>query len=357
MLSYKVREYYTYLNREFEEFEINIEMIIEFGNKYKQNITESLKKIYSTQKTSTSSGLTYYGVEGGGIIGDFKEIINDFKSRFNAFDVFSKYTIFKNNIKNYIKENEIEDSSIKSFFNEVDSLFNLYQSFIQSNNDIALAIDFGKKVIEFKEMYKILKVSYKEIENNLIDIPYNNEGNSELKDISIQLLNIEYSFEEFIENLQLINKIYCEVGNIIYGRTSYVQAKIVKIESGSLLSKILGDKNIIEAIGIFLNKSTSLIFNKFTYEGKIIRHSELRKELLEDTKTINELKVLGYDVEEAKKNNNESLTMLTKDLLSIAKSSSKIKIDEKEYKIKDEIKQKYINSVKTMNLPSGMDNE
>ena len=90
MLSYQAREYYEYLNRRLVEFEANISLIIEFGNKYKDVTTDILKKIISTKNTSRDSSGTHYIVKDGGIQEQFKNIIRDFKSEFNFFDVFNE---------------------------------------------------------------------------------------------------------------------------------------------------------------------------------------------------------------------------------------------------------------------------
>lgn len=353
MLSYEVREYYSFLNKEIKEFEPFIEIILEFSDKYKENTTECLKKILSTSNTNITGSMTYYGVNGGKIIENFKNVIKNFKNTFNFFEVFSKYSILKNDINKYIENNNIEDESIIQFFLEVDNFFESYQSFMQSDNDIKLAIDFGQSVKEFERTYKTLKLSYKEIEKKLLDVSFETYEESNLKKIDIQLLGIEYSFEDFVSKLNIINNIYCEIGNVIYTNETFEKLRIIKIESGSLLSIILGDKNIIEALSTLLNKSVNMVFNKFTYEGKIYRHSEFRNELLADVEATKRLKELGYDTEEAQKNNNEALTLLTKDLLKLSKSSSKIKIDNNEYDMKDENKIKFLESYRILQLESG----
>lgn len=356
MLSYQAREYYNFLNQKIEEFEPHIQIILEFSDKYKENITNCLKKVLGTKHTTTSTGstITYYGVEGGKIIDSFKNTIKEFKSKFNFFDVFSQYSILKNEVNKYLEQNRIEDKSIKGFFDEVDNFFLLYQKFMQSDNDINLALDFGQCVKEFERTYMMLKNSYTEIEKNLLekkDLLIANDDS--LKNIEIQLLGTKYSFEEFINKLTIINNIYCEIGNIIYKETTYKRLEIIKVESGSLLSAILGDKNIIESLSLLINKSINLVFNKFTYEGKIYRHKEFRDELLADVDLVEKMRALGYDVEEARKNNNESLTMLTSDLLKIANSSSKIKVDNKEYNIDTSARDKFLDETKTLQLTSG----
>lgn len=352
MLSYQAREYYEYLNRRLVEFEANISLIVEFGNKYKDVTTDILKKIISTKNTSRDSSGTHYIVKDGGIQEQFKNIIRDFKSEFNFFDVFNEYAILKKDIQNYIIDKNIIDDSVMELFNEIDQFFKIYQSFMQSDNDTNLAIDFGQSVKEISASYKTITNAYSEFENNMCNAIKDNPE-KDMCEISIQLLGINYTLQQFANNLTIIQEIYENIGCIIYNKETYEKLQVKKIESGSLLSIILGDKNIIETIAILLNKSVNLVFNKFTYEGKIIRHKEFREELMSDIELTARMKELGYDVAEIEKNNKETITILTKDLLRLSSSSPKIKVNDNEYSIKDSQSQKFIETSNVLLLSEG----
>ena len=153
MLSYQVKEYYIFLNNKIKEFESDTEIILKFSNEYKENIMQCLKKVLTTTAINTSGGKTYYGIDGGKLIENFRTVVKEFKNKFNFFDVFSRYTLLKNDINMYLENNKIEDKSIKEFFEEVDNFFLLYQSFMQSDNDIKLALDLGECVKEFEKRY------------------------------------------------------------------------------------------------------------------------------------------------------------------------------------------------------------
>lgn len=352
MLSYQTREYYEYLNKRLAEFEINIGLIIEFGNKYKDITTDILKKIISTKNTTKDSFGTHYVVKDGGIQEQFKSIIRKFKSEFNFFDVFNEYAILKKDIQNYITNKNIIDDSIMKLFEEIDQFFKLYQSFMQSDNDMNLAIDFGQSVKEISTSYKTIINTYSEFENNMFnDIKKNSEKST--YEISIQLLNVDYTLQQFADKLFLIQEIYEKVGTFIYKKEEYEKLQVKKIESGSLLSIILGDKNIIETIALLLNKSVNLVFNKFSYEGKIIRHKEFREELMADIELTNRMKELGYDVVASEKNNKEAMAILTKDLLNLSSSSPRIKVNDNEYSIKETQQKKFIETSNTFLLADG----
>lgn len=341
MLSYEVRQYYEYISQKLRHFKPSLELIISFGNQYKEVTTNILKKVISTKLTQKDANGIHYIIKEGGIQEQFKTLIKEFKATFLFFDVFNEYAILKRDIEKYIEEVKVNDCYVIEFFENVDEFFKQYQAFMQSDNNMELAVDFGQSVKEISASYNTILRTYAEIENNMCDnkncLNEQNEGK-----ICIQLLDVQYDLDEFSSKLQTISEIYNEIGLMIYKDKSYEKLQIRKIESGSLLSLILGDKNIIESMSIFFNKAVNLVFNKFTYEGKIMRHKEFREELLADLELTEKMKKLGYDVEEAERNNKEALTIVTKDLLKISSSSPKIKIDEKEYSIKEAEKQKFI---------------
>ena len=354
MLSYQVHEYYEYVNKKLSEFKPNLDLIIEFGNKYNDITTNILKKVLSTKVTLKDSTGTHYVIKEGGIQELFKNVIKAFKSEFDFFDVFNAYAILKNDINNYSNNIKINNNSIIYFFENVDNFFKLYQKFMKSDNDIHLALDFGQAVKEISSAYLTIVKTYMEFENNMYDDyeKYSIDNNYG-KGIKIQLLDINYTLDEFSEKLSIINDIYNEIGLIIYKNENFNKLQIKKIESGSLLSWIFGDENIVELILTLCNKSINLVFNKFTYEGKMIRHQEFKKELLEDVDITEKMKKLGYDVSEAEDNNKEALTILTKKLLELSKSSPRIKIDDKEYNVKESMKQKFIDDFSKQLLTDG----
>lgn len=349
MLSYQVREYYEYLIKKLNNFKTNMENIIEFENQYQEIISSILKKVISTKRTIRDTNGTHYIIKDGGLQEQFKNMIGEFKSKFEFFNVFNDYVILKSDIEKYSKKVNINYNSILNFFEKIDQFFKLYQNFMQSDNDMELAIEFGQHIKEVVSVYDVIVQVYTEIEMSICDSKNNINDNSNGK-ICIQLLDVQYDLEEFSNNLRLISEIYNEIGIIMYKDKSYKKVRIEKIESGSLLSLILGDENIIESISLLLNKSVNLVFNKFTYEGKIMRHKEFRNELLEDIELSKKMKELGYDVKEAEKNNKESLTLLTKDLLKLSNSSPKIKIDNNEYSIKESKQKEFIESSKKLLL-------
>ena len=107
-------------------------------------------------------------------------------------------------------------------------------------------------------------------------------------------MNTQLNVDEFSETLSEINSLY-ECFSRCCGVSSHLE--VIKIESGSLLAKLIGDDNIISAIGNLLNKFIDWFYNKFTYEGKLARIADI-KEALEGIFEFSQvLKENGLNVE------------------------------------------------------------
>lgn len=356
MLSYEVLEYYKFVLDKLDEFEPSIEFLLHWERKYNEMAKDVLTKILSTKlKNSDSNGNAHYIIKDGELISKFTALMKDFKSTFDFFGAFSKYGKMKQDIINYKNEYLIKKDYIEDFFSEIDNIFDLYQGFIQSDDQKEKAIIFGQGVINFKGTFDTCKSTYKNLINLSTNLFEDIEGNKE-KIIEIQLLNVEYDLEQFTSNLESINNIYCQIGNMVYKEKTnigYEKLKIVKIESGSLLSIILGDKNIIEAIGILLNKTINLVFNKYTREGKIYRQNELARTLKETAELGEQLKSLGYDISSSQEDIEKTFAIVTKEMLKIATSSPKIKIDQEIHKMDDYSSTKFLESATTLYLNAG----
>lgn len=123
-----------------------------------------------------------------------------------------------------------------------------------------------------------------------------------IKNFTTLMKNFKSSFD-FFGAFSSYGKMKQDIINYkVENSIEYEKLKIVKIESGSLLSIILGDKNIIEAIGLLLNKTINLIFNKYTQEGKIYRQNELARTLKETVELGEELKKVEYDISSSEEN-------------------------------------------------------
>ena len=153
--------------------------------------------------------------------------------------------------------------------------------------------------------------------------------------MELQLLDVEYSVGEFGALLTNIDNAYSSISSIFGTKALYKSLKIVKIESGSLLSKILGDENILEVMALMLRRLSDYIHQTFTRSGKIELNATIMKEISNDAEIIDKLEKSGIKVTRAKQNIENALNAATKELYGIASNTPKMKINNEQINIID----------------------
>lgn len=346
MLSYQVSDYYDFIQSQLSILESDevIKSINDFAVKI-EGIYNSLKEVIlnGSSVDQVNTGIRYATSNNNNYIRTFTDAVEAFKQKFNFLDGHAKAQEIERDISTYIRENNIpniEFSGIVVLLEDLKIVFKTYQSYIQSGTYSNMQ-SLSDACIEYCKCFRACVDScktYAVLSKGKIDVT--SEEVRE-KTLEIRLLDTRYVFKEFTNILSLINDIYESIGNVIYTQGStYEPLEIIKIESGSLLSMLLGDKNIVEAIGLFLTKTINLIFNKYTQEGQIYRHKELMDALQKEVELGDKLNSLGYNINDAKEDVEISYAHITKGLLQIVGSSAKIKVNDHEYSIKDEIRGK-----------------
>ncbi len=235
-------------------------------------------------------------------------------------------------------------------------MLEVYQEWIQNLNSKKYAIRFGEQITKYEKIFSTCKNVYK----NFLSLYTGNEEVETQKTIEIQLLDVEFNLEEFNSVLDSINKVYYELGNIMYpniGGMQYEQLKIIKIESGSIWSMLFGNENILQAIAKFLNKTIDFVFNKFTIEGKLSRQQEIHNAIKDSLEMTETLKEMGYDVDESKEEIQKAFLCSTKNLVNIASKSAKIKVNDEVHELNDTLKFKYLEENKKLLLTDGKDTD
>lgn len=363
MLSYQVFEYYQYVLDQLGNFRKAIGPMLDFANKYNSGATQVLHEILGdAQVIKSSDGKFHYILDDGNLVDNFKNILVQFKSSFQPLQAFAEYGQVKQNVEKYMQDNQINDKEIETFFNKVKENFNLYQEFLQSSDDRKKAASFGQSNIAFSAAFEAIQTFYSNAVTMLSDKDVKDLSKENKQTINIQLLHTNFTLEQFTENLTAINRIYQEIGSII-GHSSdgvgYTQLQIVKIESGSLMAMLLGDKNIMDAVGLLLNKTVELVFRKFTVEGQLTRHSELMTALKENAEVNKQLTESGYDLSSAREDIQKTYAVATKKLLRIALSSSSAKIDNQIYSVGEGLygSQKFLKDAKALYLTDNSENK
>lgn len=280
---------------------------------------------------------------------DYIKKFKNFKKDFNFVDFLNLTTIIRSNIENIFKEYNYFDNNIIELLEELNKISRLYQNIVQNNEekkDIVIFFAFVKNcVIKYRSVLKSIN-SF----NDVLICKHNITEENDAKVLELQLLDTEYNLGEFAEILQNINNAYTNLSRL-FPNVKYTNLKIIKVESGSLLSRILGDDKIIEVITLFLSKISDYIHYNWTRNGKLELNSKIMKDIEEDAKIINELESLGINTEESKQNIKDTLNAATKDLYNVVSKAPKMKINDNTINMIDptaflEYNQKYLETKK-----------
>lgn len=360
MLTYQFVNYCHKASKILEEIENSLTGLFEFSINYDTHKSKIYKTILTNSKLSTSNtpGLYITSPPENGLISEFVSLINKFRESFSLRKNYDKYIKIKTSFNEFMLKNTINHSGIDNIFNILSDIFEKYDIYLANYNNTKNAMIFSEAISDFASTFYKAKEFY--IHNMELLIPDYNETvnlSDETRILEIQLLDIDLSFEDFYGNLKSINLMYEEIKLAMYNDKKVSDLKIVKIESGSLLSMVLGDKNIIESIGLFLTKTINFIFSKFTKEGKIERHGKVREQLIEDIELVERIKGLGYDITETTPIIEKATVAIVKEAHKLALSSHKIRINGTDHEFTGNGKQEYLESVKTLYLAEKNDSQ
>lgn len=353
MLSYQIINYYELINKELIKLYQVLNPIFEWSEKYITYTTETLTKILKGRTTSGSDG-THYIVREGKIKSEYENNVKEMKRVFSSYLIFKAFGEFKQTIDHYKNENNIDrEDYVQNFINETDNLFNAYQEFQKDDENQIKMINFANELIKYKMLFENTLKMYADYsllsENEEVIDEQNNTV------LCIQLLDVDYTIEEFATLLKEINDSYYEIEQLLTNNIKsikYNELKIVKIESGSLFSKVSGEKIIIEILKKILKKAVTWVQANFQQEDKILSHQKFAATLKEDAELMKLLQDNGCDITASKQNLEKAFNLLSKQTLYLAKSTCNVKIDDEEFKVEGKQKQKFLTEIKTKLLGS-----
>jgi len=355
MLAYQAIEYYKYLLEKLESMTDLLNPIEVFSDKY-MGLKDSLSsRVFTLGKVSFSGNDTIYtiGAEKYDMVSDYNTNFQQMVGSFNLISFLPLWHDIQKDVSSYQISNNIEDTFYNNYVKSIDSILDGLQAFYQSNSkpnrhklsENILNSTQQRRYI-FSHYYDALNmVSCKTLqEHEIVD---NNVF------LSIQLLQINLTLEDFAAILSGIDTVYQQISRLINVST---KLEIIKIESGSLLSKILGDENVISAIGSLLNKFVDLIFKKFTHEGQIARQVDAMAAIRECAELNDLLSSNGIDTSETNTALIEANGIIAKNLLLFAKKGGpKIKINDNIHSIDATFAGKYLESTQIALLKEGTD--
>lgn len=347
MLAINSIDYYSLIKEKLLNLELEIKFIQENDPiEEKQDIIINILKSSTSRSGDNISFTINRPSNRVGLLTQYNDKFAAFKKQFNVLSFFGKLATARNEIIQIFKEYNHEEKNVISLLDNLNELAGLYQNIIQSNDDKKDIVIFFDAAGKYVSEYWSVVNGINEYVKTIINEPKNLEQHN-AKTLELQLLDVEYDVGEFAEILQHLDVTYSTIARLI-PNISISRLQIIKIESGSLLSKILGDDNIIETIAYTFKKIVDWVYHTYTKEGKIELNSKLMQEISTDADIIEKLEAMGIDTKKSKENLADTLNVVTRELYDIAVKAPRIKIDDNEIKVTDakkylEYSTKYLN--------------
>jgi len=226
--------------------------------------------------------------------------------------------------------------------------------YIRTKNG-GILVEVLNYIIKTANLYDNFDSSYNQLEKfiNRLEFSHDIEKNENYKEFQFHFYNSNFKYKDFLNNLTSIGILYNEL-RLVFNVNDF-ELQIIKIESGSLLGKILGNDNIIESLAYLLKKCIDLIFNKFTLEGKLLRKKELMDFIEKSAEFPKKCEELGLKLNEdhknlAKENISKAYAVISGEILKMAAQSYKISIDNEVFSIQDKLTEKYLEEGKKLIL-------
>jgi hypothetical protein len=211
-------------------------------------------------------------------------------------------------------------------------------------------VDLLNKVLNIVNVYMKFVESYKNVKNFMSKTENKLEQSESEKMLKLYFYDEHAKIDDYISNFTAINDIYeimCQIFNI---SSSEYQLRIVKIESGSLFENFLGADSAIEAISYLFKKIVDLVFNKFTFEGKVLRHKQILDFLKEDVEVIEKYRELGVAINFDNEEIDKLHYKLIKSMGNLVGKTTRVKINDEEFKLENNLKQKYLSESNVLRI-------
>ena len=130
--------------------------------------------------------------------------------------------------------------------------------------------------------------------------------------------------------------------------------KIIKVESGSLLTMLLGDKNIIDLLTTIIRTIATEMYQKFTVNGKLEKQKNIMDIISSSVDIIEKLDKIGINTGKSKSTLKDSLNITTNNIYKIISKNGKIKLNDEILRVGENQK---VLEYKTLYLSNSYENE
>ncbi|AVP66022.1 hypothetical protein C3B64_17950 [Clostridium botulinum] len=346
MTSYDLLDFYEKVLNKIEELNVYTKELSNLINNVNKERDILLNVAYTNNVERDASSNIKINNQKNTII----NLVRKFSMDFDVLDNHSKLIQIREELNNIMSNFPVllegEKCKITDLLDNYSRVTSMIIEYLKTRGDNIIVELLNNALITVNKYDKFVE-SYKSIKNFILKTENKLDGKEDEEILQLQFYDEHIDPEYFIKNIQSIcdsYEIICQVFNISLNDN---ELKVLKIESGSLFLKIIGNASVIAAFGFFMKELTKLIFNKFTFEGKIMRHRQLLDLIKENVEVTEKYKELGMNIEF-----DEDIVkyhyQLIKSMSTLIGQTTKVKINEEELVLEDHLKQKYLTESKVL---------
>jgi len=308
--SYKIEKIIDELNS-VQYFFTSIEMIASNSNKLNEVFKQSIRDASNIHRASS-------------ILNEIATKIKKIKSRIFFYemelleDILEKVTL-----ESFIHKSN-DASQLK---NELDDFSKKYEYFLEShtNPDVFILVQSAEKFKSHIDTFVYMLEFYLQITRTALEKP-----NDEWEYLSI-VLSSSMTVNEFRIKLEAMEKIYSELIELTNLSLIDYPLKIVKIESGSLFAKVMGNKKVIGLMVNFISSSIAYLYRNYTSEGQLTELPRKYKAIEEAINFSKSMEKAGYNTEGIDEQIQKSAVEVSKQLTELISNESEIVMNDEIY--------------------------
>ncbi|MBU3176507.1 hypothetical protein KPL47_08985 [Clostridium estertheticum] len=342
MTAYELLDFYVEVLDKINELSPYTKELTNLSINIKLNQDKLVNIIYSDDfATNNGNIMNPFNAHKKGVI----TCMQNFLMEFDILKNHEKLVKVRNEIK-YIFEkypiiSEDERLTITKLLDDYDKVTNTIYKYVKTRNNsiiVELLNEVSLTVIEFNSIAE----SYKNIKKFMLKTENKIDEKEEEKILELHFYDGYIDPQYFVLNIQSINKSYEVMCQIMSISLMDYPLKVVKIESGCFLSKLLGYKSVVDALAFLIKKITELMFNKFTFEGQVLRRKQILDLVKEDLEIQKKYKELGYEIDFGNEDIIKYHYQMVKSIGELIGKTTKIKINDEMHYLENNLKKKYL---------------
>ena len=202
---------------------------------------------------------------------------------------------------------------------------------------------------ELTELAELIDNTINSISSLIFSIKLNlqTEYQDESSGIISLFLNSDYTYQEFVEKLNSLQRIYSILCQLLQISEIEFPLQIIKIESGSLWVHLFGEPRVIKIIEDLIKDTFSFFYRNYTDEGKIQSLPSKIKTLEEYLELKKKLEDAGIDTSLLSEEIEKSSVSLAQELNSLLSKSKGVEINGELLEIENKNQPKYLKSKQT----------